>query len=205
MIKIISFDLQGTLSDARFSDEFWRETLPQLYAKIKGMTETEAVTVLKDKFSAWGKYDYRYYSLKFWLKTLNNTPFKEVQKKMKNKPLFFADSLDMINGIRRRKKVIILSSTTREFMDIELAEHKALFSHVYSSLDDFHIAGKPPELYLKVASVLDVKPEEILHIGDSFDMDIGNANAAGLKTFYFDRKIPRKQMLSELNKVLETI
>lgn len=33
MIKYISLDLQGTLSDSKFSDNFWLEIIPQKYAE----------------------------------------------------------------------------------------------------------------------------------------------------------------------------
>ena len=33
MIKYISLDLQGTLSDSKFSDNFWLEIIPQKYSE----------------------------------------------------------------------------------------------------------------------------------------------------------------------------
>ena len=59
--KVISFDMQGTLTDSSFSDEFWMETLPSLYSKSKNVSLKEAKKILKEKFKDYGVYDYRWF------------------------------------------------------------------------------------------------------------------------------------------------
>ncbi|MGV8086148.1 MAG: HAD family hydrolase [Candidatus Woesearchaeota archaeon] len=202
MIKIISFDLQGTLSDASFSDEFWLETLPQLYAISHNITLIESKQILKEKFRAWGKYDYRYYSTNYWVSELKQGSFSNVQKNMINKPVFFSDSIELLNTLIG-KELIIISSTTRDFIDVELGEYKRFFSKVYSSIDDFGIFGKPAELYIQIAKELKVQPNEIMHVGDCKEMDIINATKAGLHTFFFDNNRSRADLIAELKKVLK--
>jgi len=198
---IISFDLQGTLSDAAFSDEFWLETLPKLNAKYKRISLKKSKELLKNEFKKYGKYDSRYYSVKYWMKELEqNLSFEDLQKKMRNKPVFFDDTLGLIKTLQKKAKLIIISSTTRDFIDVELGEHKTYFDEVYSSLDDFNIAGKPKEIYLKIANIMKTNPARILHIGDNYEMDIENANEAGFKTFYFDRSKPRTRLIEDLKK-----
>ena len=60
MIKVLSLDLQGTLSDSSFSDYFWIELLPQKYAEKFNVSLTSAKEILKDKFEQYGKYDILY-------------------------------------------------------------------------------------------------------------------------------------------------
>jgi FMN phosphatase YigB (HAD superfamily) len=202
MIKIISFDLQGTLSDGAFSDEFWSETLPMLYARQKQISLQKAKELLRKKFNSWGRYDYRYYSQAYWLNELGISSFSSLVEGMKCKPLFYPDTVLLLEKLRLRNKLIIVSSTTKEFLDLELGKHAKYFSEVFSSLDDFNIAGKPPELYIKIASILGVCPDEIFHVGDSEEMDVKNAKEAGWETFFFDRKIPRRQLLEKLERLL---
>ena len=204
MIKVISFDMQGTLTDAAFSDEFWLETLPALYAEKQEISVAEAKEILKKKFNEWGKNDYRYYSIKYWMKELEIHSFKEIFKRIINKPHLYVDSLEILNNLYGKKKMIIISSTTKEFISVELGRNKKYFSQIFSSLDDFNISGKPPKLYTEIAKVLEVKPEEILHIGDKYDMDIEHAKKAGLQTFYLKRKLPRKEVIETLKNILYT-
>ena len=66
MIRLISFDLQGVVSDATFSDTFWLEELPKLYAKRHNVDVAVAKRSLGDMFKAMGKYDLRYYDDAYW-------------------------------------------------------------------------------------------------------------------------------------------
>lgn len=178
--KVISFDLQGTLSSAKFSDEFWLEVLPKLYSKSKGIDIDCARGELKEKFMGWGKYDYRYYSLKYWLKELGvGMSFEEIVCRMKNEPLFFDSFVELLKDLSKKYKLIIISTTTHEFIEVELGGFAKYFFRVYSTLDDLDIAGKPKEVFLNVANELGVLPSEILHVGDNYEMDVKNAKEAG--------------------------
>ena len=44
-IETIMFDMDGTLLDLHFDNFFWLKMVPQCYAKIKGITNKEAITV----------------------------------------------------------------------------------------------------------------------------------------------------------------
>lgn len=199
MIDVISFDLQGTLSDPAFSDEFWMETLPLLYAQNGNCSLEKAKEELKKRFIEYGKYDLRYYSTKYWIKELKQElGFEDIQRKIKNKPLLFKDILKLIRELLGKTKLIIISSTTHEFINTELGKHKIYFDKVYSSIDDFGIAGKPKELYTKIAKLLGISPSKIIHIGDDYEMDIQNAKEAGFKTFYFDKTQSREKLIESL-------
>lgn len=201
--EVVSFDLQGTLSDSAFSDEFWLETLPLLYSKKKGISLEAAKQTLNQKFKDWGKYDYRYYSLKYWLDELDLTiAFADVIKQMKNKPLFFEEMKALLSELYGKTKLIIISSTTREFIDLELGDNKRYFDNVYSSLDDFSIPGKPVNLYKQISLILNVNPSNMIHIGDSKDMDIDNAKDAGFETFFFDKTQPKEKVIEHIKQVL---
>lgn len=56
MIKYLSLDLQGTLSDSKFSDYFWLEILPRKYSEFFKVSVDEAKCILKEKFKEYGVY-----------------------------------------------------------------------------------------------------------------------------------------------------
>jgi len=201
---VIAFDLQGTLSDSSFSDKFWMKVLPELYAQNKNIPLTKAREELKKKFKEYGKYDYRYYSMDYWLKELNlKLKFKDICKLIKSKPYFYRDSLKLIKKLGKKNILIVISSTTKEFINAELGKNKKCFKYIFSSIDDFDIAGKPKELYLKIAKILKTNPHKIIYIGNDTEMDIRNARLAGYNTFFFDNDKARKENMSKLSEIIE--
>jgi putative hydrolase of the HAD superfamily len=201
--EIVSFDLQGTLSDSAFSDEFWMETLPELYSESRGIPLGEAKEELKELFKGYGKYDFRYYSFDYWMKELGlDLTLQNVMKHMKNKPLFFEEWKEFLSELKGKYKLIICSSTTKEFIQAELGENKGYFDYVFSSIDDLGIAGKPKDFYEKVLEKIGVPAERVIHIGDMKEMDIDNAKKAGLEAFCFDKSLPKKKIIKKLRHML---
>lgn len=179
MIRYLSFDLQGVLSASAFSDYFWLEQLPRLYAKKHQLSLREAKTVLGARFKAMGKYDLRYYDDAYWAEQLGFVTL-EVLQAMPVQPVLNKALLGHIRTISLPK--IILSTTTTTFLDYELGSKRQLFEQIFSCVDTFHVGGKTPQVFQDVARALGVRPDEIIHIGDNPEMDIQNATTAGLHT-----------------------
>lgn len=198
MIKIISFDLQGTLSDETYSNFFWLDILPTQYAKKYNMTVDAAKLELKQKFKSWGIYSFPYYDNKYWTDMLNFDAFEELAKNQKQ-PKMNNIFIEYVKSITLPK--IIISTTSDAFIDIELGEYKPLFAKTYSCLDYFHTAGKTPQIYIDVAKEMNVKPEEILHIGDNATMDVENARLAGVNAIHFCGNVP--ETISEIDSFLK--
>lgn len=188
MIKYISLDLQGTLSNSKFSDNFWLEIIPQKYAEKFKITIEEAKQVLKQKFKECGVYNILYYDDKYWAQYLNFDVKQELDQSLIipsiNKEIY--EYFDKINLPK-----IIISTTTDLFINYELKEKVKDFEKIYSCVDYFKIGGKTKEVYQKVAKELNVNPEEILHIGDNSLMDVENAKKAGVNAILYDDNIEK--------------
>lgn len=188
MIKYISLDLQGTLSNSKFSDNFWLEIIPQKYAEKFKITIEEAKQVLKQKFKEYGVYNILYYDDKYWAQYLNFDVKQELDQSLIipsiNKEIY--EYFDKINLPK-----IIISTTTDLFINYELKEKVKDFEKIYSCVDYFKIGGKTKEVYQKVAKELNVNPEEILHIGDNSLMDVENAKKAGVNAILYDDNIEK--------------
>lgn len=183
MIKYISLDLQGTLSDSKFSDNFWLEIIPQKYSEKFKITIEEAKQILKQKFKEYGVYNILYYDDKYWSEYLDFDVKKELDKNLIrpsiNKKIY--EYFDKINLPK-----IIISTTTDLFINYELEEKVKDFEKIYSCVDYFKIGGKTKEVFDKISKELNVKPEEILHIGDNILMDVENAKKAGVNAILYD-------------------
>lgn len=199
----VSFDLQGTLSSSRFSDEFWMELLPQWYASKRETSLKTAKLELASFFRDVGSYDYRYYDWRYWAKELQYSPlFDDMVAQLRHKPFLFPSMKAFINELHVNSvSLIIISSTTHDFISRELDSSASCFSYIFSSLDDFKIAGKPPNLYSKICDKLQVNSANILHIGDSQEMDIINASKAGLDTYFVERSVDQSEHVSQIKKL----
>lgn len=197
--KLLSFDLQGTLSNSQFSDDFWLRLLPILYAQKYEITVAQAKDVLGQQFREMGRYDYRYYSPAYWLDRLcPGESLQTVSSQLHARPEFFSDTASVIAHLVGRVPLAILSTTTHDFITIELSGFEHYFNRVISCLDDFSTAGKTPGCFHRLATLFSVECQDVLHVGDCREMDIQNAISAGCDALYFDKSLPREQLISSL-------
>ncbi len=186
MIKYISLDLQGTLSDSKFSDYFWIEFIPQKYSEKNKISIQSAKEILKQKFKEYGVYNILYYDDKYWSEYLKFDTKKELDK-FEIRPSINKKMYSYLQNLNLPK--IIVSTTTELFINYELEEKVKEFEKIYSCVDYFKIGGKTKEVYENIAKELNVKPSEILHIGDNYCMDIENAKKAGVNVILYDDNV----------------
>lgn len=198
MIKILSLDLQGTLSDSKFSDYFWLELLPKKYAQKFNLSIQEAKDILKQKFKEYGVYNILYYDDKYWSNYLDFNTLEEL-KKFENQPQIDNKLYNLIKNINLPK--IIISTTTNLFIEYELKENIKDFDKIYSCVDTFNTGGKTTEVFKKVCEELNVQPNEILHIGDNKTMDVDNAIEVGVNAIIYDGDIDK--LKNEIKKYME--
>lgn len=198
MIKVLSLDLQGTLSESKFSDYYWLEILPQKYSQQYKIPIEEAKNILKEKFKEYGIYHILYYDDQYWSHYLKFDTRKELEKS-NIKPKINMELYNFIHTIKLPK--IILSTTTQLFIEIELKEKIKAFDKIYSCVDYFKTGGKTKEIYEKICKELKVKPNEILHIGDHKIMDIENAEKAGINTILFSNDT--QNVIEKIKKYME--
>ncbi|MBP1750119.1 MAG: HAD-superfamily hydrolase, subfamily variant 1 [Deltaproteobacteria bacterium] len=67
MKKVISFDLDGTLVDARYGDMVWNHGIPEEYAKAYGMTFDDARAYIRTQYESVGDGDILWYEIRHWL------------------------------------------------------------------------------------------------------------------------------------------
>jgi len=97
-LRAISFDMDGTLVKPHFSEEFWNETIPELYAESKKMAYEEAKEYVLRAYDSVGDLDMRWYLPSYWLERFGlRTDAKELMailtKESERKPTLFRGGL----------------------------------------------------------------------------------------------------------------
>jgi putative hydrolase of the HAD superfamily len=72
-IKVISFDLDGTLFDNRFVDSVWLEEIPRLYSVKKRVPIDDARKAVKGEYDKVGKERLEWYDLNYWIRKFDLT------------------------------------------------------------------------------------------------------------------------------------
>ena len=179
--QIISFDVQGTLTSGVYSDTFWQDFLPNAYAQSKNLPLAQAQMELRTLFTQFGKQSVLYHDADAWLQkcTVQNS-LADVLENCNAHVQYNSQALNILQAATAvcAGPVIALSSTTRSFLDLELAGLYSKFAFTYSTVNDFGMCGKPPAVYTQLAHLFEVDPRHCLHIGDDHTDDVENAREA---------------------------
>jgi HAD superfamily hydrolase (TIGR01549 family) len=186
MIKVISFDVDGTLVDQEYNDLIWLGEVPRLYSEAHGMDYGRAYDYVKGEFDSVGQYDLRWYDLNYWLK-LFSLPFtsEEILEKFADRLRVYPDvekALSLLSGY----EIIIITSMPRDFLSVKMRKLNGSFKNVFSTVSDFR-SVKTPALYSRICGELGLAEAEVLHIGDLWDVDYLAPKEAGMQALCIDR------------------
>ena len=189
-IKIISFDLDGCLSDNTFDDIFWDREIPKLVAHKKNISLEEAYKYVVDEYKRlWGKVD-DWRNPNFWLKHFGlKETWEEIMEDLKKEIKHYGDSIPVLKKLREDYTLIITSHADRIFLDLKLKMEDlgSYFDYTFSTPSDFNNMKKDAEVYKKICKMLGVRPNEIIHIGDHYEFDYVVPMSVGIRSFLIDR------------------
>ena len=209
MIKIISFDMDGTLVKPTYADKVWLEGLPKLYAKEKKIPIKQAKKYIYQEYEKIGKDRKEWYDIDWWFKQFQlKEHWQNLLNNYRHTIQLYPETLETLEKLSKNFELIIISNAKREFIEIQLEETKLkpYFTHVFSSLSDFNKVKKLPEVYKHILTLLKIQPHEIIHVGDSKEFDYVSPQKIGIKSFYLNREKTEKgnHILNSLS-VLENV
>lgn len=210
MIKIISFDLDGTLMKSTFADLVWLEGLPKIYADEKKVDIEEAKQYVKEEYSKIGDNKVEWYDLNYWFNRFNlKYDWRELLDKYRYAVEIYLEVPDVLRRLHKKFDLIIISNAKREFIEIELEEVRIrkYFTHIFSSTSDFHRVKKLAEFYSIICNKLNINPGEMIHIGDHEEFDYQIPRRFGITSFYLNRERTRRDkfIISDLKELEEKI
>jgi len=188
MLKVVSFDVVGTLIDSNFEDYVWNVTMPQLYARKRGINFEEAKEYILREYDLISNKDLRWYLPAYWFKRfdLDEEPIG-VFRSHTNKVRFYPETLSVLKNLSQKYDLIIISGTTRKVIEIMIEKVKSYFKHIFSPISDRHEVRKEPQMYKMIYKTLKIGPDSMAHVGDDWYSDFVSPRKIGIKSFYLDR------------------
>ncbi len=188
MLKVVSFDVVGTLTDSYYEDYVWKEAIPQLYAGKRGINIEEAKACVLKEYARIGKNDIRWYLPEYWFKYLDlDEDPKEVFMSHVDKVRFYPEVLSVLRNLSQKHNLVIVSGATRDVIEIMIEKFRPYFKHIYSPVSDCQNVKKTPEFFEMICRFLEIEPCVMAHVGDDWYSDFISPRKIGINSFFLDR------------------
>jgi FMN phosphatase YigB (HAD superfamily) len=193
MKKVISFDLDGTLVDARYGDMVWNHGIPTEYSKKYGISFDEARIFVRSQYATVGDADLLWYEIDYWLERfmLPLAPTDLLNRyETEIEPLPYA--LEVLEALSAKYTLIIASNAARIFVEKEL-QHTGLgsyFEYSLSATTDYKMVKKEGSFYKRLCDNLRVSPMEIVHVGDHPIFDYDAPSSIGIESYFLLQEGP---------------
>ncbi len=186
-IKVVSFDVEGTLVTPDFSYAVWFEAIPQRYAEKNGINLELARKAVEEEYGKVGDQRLEWYDVRYWFDKLGLGTPVPVMQRCESQVCYYPEVKEVLVSLSERYKLVVASGSTRDFLRHLLQDIEPYFSEIYSSITDYRQL-KTSEFYLKMCQAMRVEPEQVVHIGDNWQFDYVAPSEMGIQAFYLDRK-----------------
>lgn len=191
MIKVISFDLDGTISNDTFDKILWNKELPKLVAQRHQLSFDEAEKHVFAEFyrALFIERIDNFTDVAYWFERHGLTDWEALLCDMKQHFFIYPDAQEIIEYLHPKYELVILSSSERTMIEIKLEDNPitSYFTKILSTPSDFKIPMKNKTALKNLLDLLQIEAHEIVHVGDSKHMDYENAMAVGIQAYYLDR------------------
>ena len=187
-IRVVSFDMEGTLVDHAYSKQIWEGDIPALYAEAHGLPLEEARKRVLAEYAEVGEGKPEWYDMGYWWRRLGLPHYwRDLPKRRKSECNVYPDAQTALTRLGKRYSLIVSSNTIREFLKIQLECIDYPFSKIFSAPTDFQAVKKAPDFYQRVCDELGIAPTELAHVGDHEEFDYIAPKKLGVKAYHLDR------------------
>lgn len=207
-LKIISFDVDGTLVGLEYNDLIWFKEIPELVAKKKKISFERSLKYVYEEYAKLGEHNLNWYDINYWISYfgLEISPNK-IFEKYEPRVQIYPEVAPLLEELKKNFILIVITAMPREFLIPKMKKLEKYFKFSFSALSDFKEL-KNFEIYSKISKALKVRPEQMLHIGDHWEFDYLAAQEAGMNAIYLDRSNTKKgkfiiNSLREVKKIID--
>lgn len=141
-IDTVLVDMDGTLLDLHFDNLFWRQIVPQSYARLHGMTVADAQDALAPRFDA-KVGTLQWYCLDHWTRDLG-LDLKALKREHRARIRFLPGAEEFLAAVRRRgKRLVVVTNAHRDTFAVK-AEHTGV-DRLVDSVVSSHDFAAPKE------------------------------------------------------------
>ena len=206
MIKVVSFDVHGTLTTNFHVEEFWFRELPRVYANEHKLEISEATKIVNSHYDKVSKKDKEWYSPEYWFETFKiQEDMREAVKRICQKAVFYSDVIPVLSNLSKKYKLVVCSASPHIFLDYDIKPLRVHFANIFSSMTDYGMIGKPAEFFSDVCKILKIEPFEMAHVGDDLDFDQKNPSSIGINSYFVDRSHTHPDSVASLTEFAEKV
>ncbi|MEM1573277.1 MAG: HAD family hydrolase [Candidatus Methanomethylicaceae archaeon] len=207
MKKVLSFDVDGTLVTPLFADTIWLESLPRLVAERHGIPLDKAKSMLYKDYEEIGPNRLEWYDINYWIKRyeLNINPMEFIEQHS-NLVQLYPEVIEVLEVLKDKFNLIIISNSARIFLNVTTRNIKKYFKNIFSTISDFNKV-KNSGVYLDICYYLGISPSQMIHVGDSYELDYLSAIRSGILAYYVDRnnKMSGHYVIKDLRELISKI
>ena len=189
MIKVVSFDFDGTLADENFDKLLWFVEIPKLYAKKHKLSLEDAE---KKVFSEYDSHigHHNWTDVGFWFEHFDLGDYNKLLDDMKHHIRLFPDTLPTLEELNKRFRLVMVTNAEKKILDLKLKVDGVdqFFSDIFSAPSDFSKLKKDESVYSEIIKRLGIEPDEMVHVGDSWESDYLVPKKVGISSFFLDRE-----------------
>ncbi|HCO59282.1 MAG TPA: GMP/IMP nucleotidase [Porticoccaceae bacterium] len=179
-IDTVLLDMDGTLLDLHFDNQFWQHFLPARYAEHHQIEPQAALEELYQRFDA-KRHSIEWYCTDYWSEQLT-MDIPALKQELRHLIAIRPRAIDFLGylGVRSIQRVLI-TNAHRHSLEIKLEETgiDQHLDHVFSS-HDFGVPKEDISFWTKLAQQVDFEPSRTLFIDDTETM-LESAAAHGIQ------------------------
>jgi len=182
-VDTVLLDLDGTLLDLAFDNDFWLELIPSVYAREKGLTLEDARNLLAPRFRAReGTLDW--YCIEYWSRELG-LDIPALKRAQAQRIRWLPGAREFLHALRSLgKRRVLLTNAHPETLRIK-DEHTGVTAH-FDAVFSSHTFGAPkedPRFWQAVRAAERFDPLRTLFVDDSPAV-LRAARGAGIRWIY---------------------